>query len=101
MGFQTSDDAASLCNGPYGAPPNHSYPAQSPLSYPVVDTDHLPTAGPTPQLGGNRVSKFGQYPYPVQTINRDAAWAQNVPQTSSASGMLHPTANLIIPDLAY
>ncbi|KAG8219825.1 hypothetical protein J3R82DRAFT_801 [Butyriboletus roseoflavus] len=87
MGFQTSDDAASLCNGAYGPPPNHGYPAQSPsLSYSAVDTDHLTTAASTPQLGGNRVSKFGQYSYPVQTMSRDAAWAQNVPQTSSCSG---------------
>lgn len=99
MNFQTNDDAASLCNGAYG-PPNHSYPAHSPsLSYPGVDTDHLPAAGPTPQLGANRVSKFGQYPYSVQPMNRDAVWAQNVPQTSSSSGKLHPTANLITPDL--
>lgn len=102
MGFQTSDDSASLCNGAYGPPPNHGYPAQSPtLSYPGVDTDHLPTAGPNPQLGGNRVSKFGQYPYPVQTMNRDTAWAQNVPQTSSSSGKFHLTTDLIIPDLIY
>ena len=101
MAFQTSDDAASLCNGAYG-PPNHNYPAHSPsLSYAGVDTDHLPAAGPTPQMGGNRASKFGQYSYPVQTVNRDAAWAQNVPQTSSSNGKLRPTANLITPDLIY
>lgn len=101
MGFQTSDDAASLCNGAYGPPPSHNYPVQSPtLSYPGVDTD-LPAAGSTPQLPGSRASKFGQYPYPVQTINRDTTWAQNVPQTSSSSGKFNSTVNLVIPDITY
>ncbi|KAF8445956.1 hypothetical protein L210DRAFT_2945697 [Boletus edulis BED1] len=86
MAFHTSDDAPALCNGAYGPQTNHSYTAQSPsLSYPGVDTDHLPAAA-TPQLAGNRASKFSQYSYPVQTINRDATWGHNVPQTSSSSG---------------
>ncbi|KAN0100635.1 hypothetical protein V8E55_000619 [Tylopilus felleus] len=83
MGFQTSDDAASLCNGAYG-PANTNYHAQSPsLPYSGVDADHLSTPQP---LAANRASKFGQYHYPVQTINRDATWGPSVPQTSSSNG---------------
>ncbi|KIJ68431.1 hypothetical protein HYDPIDRAFT_81761 [Hydnomerulius pinastri MD-312] len=87
IGYQTSDDTGSMCNGAYGPGPNHGYPGHSPaLSYSGVDNEHLSCSGASHQLGGNRVSKFGQYPYPVQTMNRDGAWAQGIPQTSSSNG---------------
>ncbi|KAF9229303.1 hypothetical protein BS17DRAFT_771282 [Gyrodon lividus] len=85
--FHTSDDTSSIANSAYGPGPNHNYPGQSPsLSYSGIDNDQLSSTGTSHQLAGNRVSKFGQYPYPVQTMNRDGTWAQSIPQTSSSSG---------------
>ncbi|KAH7883603.1 hypothetical protein F5I97DRAFT_2041891 [Phlebopus sp. FC_14] len=87
IAYQTSDDATSMCSGTFGPGPNSAYPAHSPaLSYSAIDNEHLSSAAVPHQMAGNRMSKFGQYPYPVQTMNRDGAWAQTIPQTSSSTG---------------
>ncbi|KAG6335276.1 hypothetical protein ID866_3805 [Astraeus odoratus] len=99
IGYQTGDDSASMCNGNYAPAPSHAYPGHSPsLSYTGVDNEHLPSSGASHQMGSNRPSKFGQYPYPVQTVNRDGTWNHNMPQSSSSSGRYSLTTNLIGPD---
>ncbi|KAL4070953.1 hypothetical protein J3A83DRAFT_4359002 [Scleroderma citrinum] len=87
IGYQTGNDSTSMCNGNYAPTPSHAYPSHSPsLSYTGVDNEHLPSSGASHQMGSNRPSKFGQYPYPVQTMNRDNTWNHNMPQSSSSSG---------------
>ncbi|KAF9241365.1 anaphase-promoting complex, cyclosome, subunit 4-domain-containing protein, partial [Melanogaster broomeanus] len=86
MSYHTNDDASSIGTGTYGPGANHSYQGQSPSLYSGLDNDHLSSTGQSHQLAGNRASKYAQYPYPVQTIHRDGAWGQNIPQTSPPSG---------------
>ena len=98
IGYQGGDESTTMCNGNYTSAPSHAYPGHSPsLSYTGVDNEHLSSSGAPHQMGANRPSKFGQYPYPVQTMNRDnTSWNHNI--SSSSSGNSDPTTNLITPD---
>lgn len=99
IGYQGGDDSTSMCNGNYTPAPSHAYPGHSPsLSYAGGDNEHLSSSGASHQMGSNRPSKFGQYPYPMQTLNRDNTWNHNMPQSSSSSGNFNPTIHLITPD---
>ncbi|KAI6007399.1 hypothetical protein EDD15DRAFT_2153298 [Pisolithus albus] len=83
VGYQTGDDPTSMSNGNYAPAPSHAYPGHAP--YPDVDNEHPPSSGASHHMGSSRPSsKFGQYPYPVQTINRDGTWNHNMHQSSSS-----------------
>ncbi|KAG1741734.1 hypothetical protein EDD22DRAFT_982198 [Suillus occidentalis] len=79
MGYRTSDETSnSLCSSSYTSAPSHSYATQSPaLSYTGVETEQVPSGG-----GGHfmnaRVSRYGSYPHPMQSIDRDGPWTHNL-----------------------
>lgn len=90
IGYQGGDESTTMCNGNYtSSTPSHAYPGHSPsLSYTGVDNEHLSSSGAPHQMGSNRPSKFGQYPYPVQTMNRDSTWNHTLSSSSSGSPTL-------------
>jgi hypothetical protein len=100
MGYRTSPD---LSNGPYQIPPGHGYPHQSsPLPLPPgPDPESVSGAGPShhPLHPHQRMPKYGQYSYPMQSPSRspNSSWTEGVPPSvaetaTSPNAPPHPPA---------
>jgi hypothetical protein len=90
MAYRTSPD---LSNGHYQI---HAYPHQ-PSPLPLVagpETESIPGAGPSHPLHAQRMPKYGQYSYPMQSPSRSphSPWTEGVPPSiaETATSPPHP-----------